>query len=159
MTDTDLFSLMNGQLQDKEPNWLGLARWNNDGDYDADESYKPKWPLNAMGPSEPEPTTPSTAPTTERKHKFRSRAESRLEQPPTWIIETLLQEGTDIAIYAPSGYCKSFVAVDLAMALATGKPALGSLAVAHHGVVFYAAGEGKANLEKRRVTAWVSTPE
>jgi hypothetical protein len=161
MTDTNLFGLTNGQLQVKEPDWLALAQWNNDGDYDpADKKYSPagelQWLKNNPTDLRPykEQVEEPTPPTIERKRKFRSRAESRMVQPPSWLIQDLFQEGTDIAIYAPSGYCKSFVAIDLAMALATGKPALGSLAVARHGVVFYAAGEGKANLEKRRVTAW-----
>ena len=161
MTDTNLFSLTNGQLQVKGPDWLELAKWNNDGDYDPDDKKNSttaelQWLKNDPTDFRPykEQVGEPPSPTTQHKRKFRSRAESRMVQPPSWLVQDLLQEGTDMAIYAPSGYCKSFVAVDLAMALATGKPALGSLAVARDGVVFYAAGEGKANLEKRRVTAW-----
>jgi len=161
MTDTNLFSLTNGQLQVKGPDWLELAKWNNDGDYDPDDKNNStagelKWLKNDPTDFRPykEQVGEPPSPTTQHKRKFRSRAESRMVQPPSWLVQDVLQEGTDMAIYAPSGYCKSFVAVDLAMALATGKPALGSLAVARDGVVFYAAGEGKANLEKRRVTAW-----
>jgi hypothetical protein len=161
MTDINLFSRINAQLQVNGPDWLELAKWNNDGDYDPDDKKNSTtaemvWLKN--DPIDPrsyeEQAGEPTSSTTEHKRKFRSRAESRMVQPPSWLVQDLFQEGTDIAIYAPSGYCKSFVAVDLAMALATGKPALGSLAVPHQGVVFYAAGEGKANLEKRRVTAW-----
>jgi hypothetical protein len=161
MTDINVFRPTHDQIQAKEPDWIVLTNRNNDGDYDPDdEKNSTTAELNWLK-SDPTDFRPykekveePAPPTTERKRKFRSRAESRLVQPPSWIIQNLFQDGTDVAIYAPSGYCKSFVAVDLAMALATGKPALGSLAVARQGVVFYAAGEGKANLEKRRVTAW-----
>ena len=130
MTDTKLFSPRSEKSQVKESNWFALAQWNNEGDYDPDDEKNSTtgemtWikddPTDFRSDQEQgEKPTPQT---TEHKRKFRSRAESRMVQPPTWIIETLFQEGTDIAIYAPSGYCKSFVAVDLAMALATGKPA------------------------------------
>src|SRR5262245_34862023 len=112
MTDNSVFSLMNSQVQAKEPNWLELAKWNNDGDYDPDhEKHSTASELTWLknDPTDPRsyeeqagaPTSPTTE-DTEDKRKFRSRAESRLVQPPSWLIQDLFQEGTDIAIYAPS---------------------------------------------------------
>lgn len=98
--------------------------------------------------------TPNNTERAERKRKFRSRGESRSTPPPVWLIDELIMEESHVGIYAPSQFLKSFTAIDLAGALATGRPALGSFAVARSGPVFYAAGEGKANVEKKRVTAW-----
>src|SRR5277367_3914547 len=125
MTDANLFSLRNGQTQDAETDWIELSKRNNDGDYDPDDKKNSTAGELDWLKSDPTDFRPykeqvedPKSPTTQHKRKFRSRAESRMVQPPSWLIQDLFQEGTDVAIYAPSGYCKSFVAVDLAMALA-----------------------------------------
>ena len=90
MTDINLFSRINAQLQVNGPDWLELAKWNNDGDYDPDDKKNSTtaemvWLKN--DPIDPrsyeEQAGEPTSSTTEHKRKFRSRAESRMVQPPS----------------------------------------------------------------------------
>jgi hypothetical protein len=90
----------------------------------------------------------------EETRKFRSRQQARYLPKPEWIIKDLVQDGSNIAIYAPSGFLKSFVAIDIALSLATGEPVFGTLPVQKTGSVFYSAGEGQRNVEDKRMTAW-----
>lgn len=80
--------------------------------------------------------------------------DDRDRPPPKWLIEGMIQENTDCAIYAPSEHLKSFVAIDLAYSIATGVAALGSFRVNDTGCVFYFCGEGYDDVIKRRRVAW-----
>jgi len=158
MTDTEYLGAASPEV--KEIDWYKLLERTDECEYnDADHSLAKLKQLTKNNPTEignstdPDRESPSDN-KPDRKRKFRSRGESKVIAPPAWLIQDLVQENTNVGIYAPSQFLKSFTAIDLAGALATGKPALGSLAVARSGPVFYAAGEGKANLEKKRVTAW-----
>ena len=93
-------------------------------------------------------------PRDEETRKFRSRQQAKYLPKPEWIIKDLVQDGSNIAIYAPSGFLKSFVAIDIALSLATGEQVFGTLPVAKTGGVFYSAGEGQRNVEDKRITAW-----
>lgn len=84
---------------------------------------------------------------------FKTRAQSRDEPAPVYLIDCLLQEDSDAALIGPSGHLKSFVALDLAFAVATGTDALGQFKV-KQGPVLYFAGEGARSLKKKRATAW-----
>jgi hypothetical protein len=133
--------------------WQALLERDTGCPYD-EQDYSPAQIRMSLKANPTEIDTTNNTERAERKRKFRSRGESRLTPPPTWLIYELIMEESHVGIYAPSQFLKSFTAIDLAGALATGIPALGSFAVARSGPVFYAAGEGKANVEKKRVTAW-----
>lgn len=76
----------------------------------------------------------------------------KLELRPTdWLLRGWLVRDTLAAIVAPSGAGKSFLAVDWACCVATGKPWGGR--DVHQGAVYYLAGEGRNGLRKR-IAAW-----
>src|SRR4051812_1287674 len=58
-----------------------------------------------------------------------------------WIIDGVLPEGVS-ALYGPSGSGKSFVALDIAGSIVTGKPFLGKFPV-REGIVVYLQLEGE----------------
>jgi RecA-family ATPase len=70
------------------------------------------------------------------------------------LVEELIQEGTDCVLYADKQSLKSFIALDIGLSVATGTKALESFAVKRPGIVFYFAGEGRDNMERKRATAW-----
>ncbi len=82
---------------------------------------------------------------------FKSESEQEDEPDPTWIIKDLISERSTVMMYGASGSYKSFLALDIALAIATGKESFGSLA--KQGLVFYGALEGRAHLKKAR-RAW-----
>jgi hypothetical protein len=85
---------------------------------------------------------------------FRTRADDKIAPPPTWLIAGLIEAGSDCALYAPMQFLKSFAAIDIAYAVATGVNALGTLPVIESGPVIYYAAEGYTDVVKRRSVAW-----
>ena len=73
---------------------------------------------------------------------------------PEWLIEKLFPTGSFVVLYGPSEHGKSFVALDWAFHIATGKPWQG-LPV-KQGPVVYIAAEGRGGLGQR-ITAWKAT--
>jgi hypothetical protein len=73
-------------------------------------------------------------------------------EPPKWLIEGIVPEYAVCAIVAPSYTGKSYVAVDMACAVANGIKWHDKFDVAH-GNVFYIIGEGRFGV-RRRVEAW-----
>src|ERR687886_906554 len=71
---------------------------------------------------------------------------------PRWLVHNHLVAETISVLFGPSGGGKTFVALDLALTIATGQPWLGTEAVGG-GYVVYATGEGLSGLA-RRVRAW-----
>jgi AAA domain len=86
--------------------------------------------------------------------RFRTRAQSQELPPPSYLVEGLIQEGSDCVLYADKQSLKSFIALDIGLSVATGTKALESFSVKRPGIVFYFAGEGRDNLERKRATAW-----
>jgi hypothetical protein len=74
--------------------------------------------------------------------------------PPEWLVQGLIEENTDVALYAPLSFLKSFVALDLCYAVATGINALGTLPVLKQAPVIYFCGEGYQDIRKKRRAAW-----
>lgn len=74
--------------------------------------------------------------------------------PPQWLIEGCIEKNSLAALYGQSGTGKSFVALDWALSVATGKPWLNKVPVAQAPVVYIAA-EGGRSIQKR-VSAWMS---
>jgi hypothetical protein len=72
---------------------------------------------------------------------------------PTPLIDGLLMEGENVAFVGPPKSGKSFVAVEIGMAVAHGRDVVGHHKVRRTGPVVYLSGEGHAGM-KRRLMAW-----
>ena len=70
------------------------------------------------------------------------------DEPVNWIIENVLPEKGFAALYGPPGSYKSFVALDIAEAVATGRQWMGNQ-VTNSGAVLYIAGEGHGGIGAR----------
>lgn len=73
-------------------------------------------------------------------------------EPPRWLIDGILPEYAMTALVAPSYTGKSYMAVDMACAVANGLMWHDEIEVTH-GNVFYVVGEGRYGI-RRRVEAW-----
>lgn len=95
------------------------------------------------------------APTMAKLHPVVSftRADLVEFRPTEWLIDGWLVRNTLAGLVGPSGSGKSFLAIDWACRIATGRPWFGGRV--HRGGVFYLAGEGRQGLRKR-VAAWES---
>jgi hypothetical protein len=71
--------------------------------------------------------------------------------PPDWLIEGYIEKSTMGVMYAPSSSYKSFISIDMALCIATGKSWHGHKV--NTGPVIYVAGEGHGGLPKR-IEAW-----
>ncbi|MBO9717498.1 MAG: AAA family ATPase [Pseudoxanthomonas sp.] len=71
--------------------------------------------------------------------------------PTRWLISKLLPEDCTAVLYGPSGSMKSFVTLDMGLAIAHGVPWQGH--ATKQRTVFYLAGEGEQGFAKR-VAAW-----
>lgn len=80
-----------------------------------------------------------------------TRADQVEFKPTDWLIEGWLVKDTLAGLVAPSGACKSFLAIDWACRVATGSLWYGRNV--KQGAVFYLAGEGRTGLRKR-IAAW-----
>lgn len=73
-------------------------------------------------------------------------------EPPKWLVKSMIPDASLIGVYGASGSKKSFIAIDIACCVATGKAFAG-----HHiqkqGKVVYIAGEGLSGLSKR-IAGW-----
>lgn len=89
--------------------------------------------------------------------RSRFHAENETEQEegkdPSWLIKNLFPEQSTILTVGQSGSYKSFLMLDLALCLATGKAWCESQPLLT-GPVFYAASEGRHSLKKARRRAW-----
>ena len=72
--------------------------------------------------------------------------------PLKWIVKGIMPQDSLMMIHGPSGGGKSFIALDMAMAIATGQPSWCGHKV-NRGVVAYLAGEGHHGI-KQRLQAW-----
>jgi len=63
------------------------------------------------------------------------------DEPVKWLIDKVLPVGAFTALYGPPGSFKSFIALDIAEAIATGRTWMGN-EVSEQGSVLYIAGEG-----------------
>ncbi len=94
--------------------------------------------------------SPSRAKT---RFNFLSAAEMMDQPEPEWILPEILQEGTIALLTASKGSFKSFLALDMACGITTGKPTLGIMP-AKQGLAFYGAHEGLVSLQKTHRAAW-----
>ena len=70
------------------------------------------------------------------------------DEPVEWLIEDIIPKKAFVALYAPPASYKSFIALDMAEAIATGREWMGK-EVKQAGVVLYIAGEGHGGLGAR----------
>ncbi len=84
---------------------------------------------------------------------YLTRGSALIAQPAPlpWLIKKWVPEGCTGMIYGPSGVGKTFVALDMACCVATGREWLGHKVKA--GVVVYLAGEGNYGL-RQRLASW-----
>lgn len=99
--------------------------------------------------------TPPTPKSKKRKFSFENVVEQRMHPAPTWLLPDLLPDRNVTLAYGPKGSLKSFVALDIAMAMATGLPTFG-LTPQRVGPVIYVSylGEGIDDIRHRRTAAW-----
>jgi hypothetical protein len=72
--------------------------------------------------------------------------------PAEWLIEGMLEVGAQAILFGPSGQGKTFVALDWALSVATGRPWHDRKV--KHGPVVYVVAEGGRGM-RRRVAAWM----
>lgn len=70
------------------------------------------------------------------------------DEPVEWLIEGVIPKGSFTALYGPPGSFKSFIALDIAEAIATGRAWMGR-SVKQTGAVLYLAGEGFGGIGAR----------
>ncbi|MDP9375637.1 MAG: AAA family ATPase, partial [Chloroflexota bacterium] len=87
----------------------------------------------------------------QRRFRLRPVAEIKCQPPPAWLVDGVLVRDTLAAIVGPPASCKSFVALDVALSVATGHPWLDH--GVHQSTVVYISAEGSAGLG-RRIAAW-----
>jgi len=80
-----------------------------------------------------------------------SAAEIKRLPPPEWLIDGHLVQNSIAVLYGPSGGGKSFLALDGALSVATGRDWLGR--PVQQGVVIYVLAEGASGFGAR-ITAW-----
>ncbi len=98
---------------------------------------------------------PADAGSPERKGKFRIVDRGGMENisPPSWLIPDLLPVEAYALLFGEPGTFKTFLALDIALNVATGSTAGVFDAAVDPGPVLFAAGEGRAKLTER-VRAW-----
>jgi len=89
------------------------------------------------------------APQEETKSKFLVESwDSIKDEPVEWLIESIIPRRAFVALYAPPASFKSFIALDIAEAVATGREWMG-YRVPKKGCVLYIAGEGHGGMGAR----------
>jgi hypothetical protein len=80
---------------------------------------------------------------------FRIEAWDDIEdEPVNWLIQGVIPQRSFVALYAPPASFKSFIALDIAECIATGRPFLNN-EIAKTGAVLYIAGEGHGGIGTR----------
>ena len=82
--------------------------------------------------------------------------EVRAIQKPRWLVANTIPETALSLVYGPSGYYKSFIALDLALSIACGVPWAGHETLKHP--VLYISGEGSWGI-RTRYMAWCKNRE
>ena len=73
--------------------------------------------------------------------------------PPQWLVAPIMPVGGLVGLYGPPGVGKSFMAIDMALSVASGRP--WQEHETQTGLVLYVAAEGSMGLTKR-VAAWLA---
>lgn len=91
-------------------------------------------------------------------YRLYSTAELLRLPPPTWLVDGIIPEGGFTTLYAPPEHYKSFLALDMALSVASGIPWQGKTVASGGGFVIYIAAEGVSGLGKRAL-AWFQKHE
>jgi hypothetical protein len=95
------------------------------------------------------PETPQEDSDSAPKPKFMVESwDSIKDEPVEWLIESIIPKRAFVALYAPPASFKSFIALDIAEAVATGRDWMG-YRVPKKGCVLYIAGEGHGGMGAR----------
>lgn len=73
--------------------------------------------------------------------------------PPEWLVDTILPAGGLVGLYGPPGHGKSFIAIDVAFAVASSRPWHTHTTLPGH--VLYVSAEGGHGIS-RRAAAWLA---
>lgn len=105
----------------------------------------------ALGKLGPELLQPVPA----KRSRFYAEDDDEMDATPAanWLVPDVLQEATTVMMVGPTQSYKSFVALDLALGVATGAEIFGRTPVST-GPTFYAALEGRADIKRKRRPAW-----
>lgn len=90
-----------------------------------------------------------------RPGRFHALDDDEMDQPfeVKWHVKDLIPCASTVMLYGPTQSYKSFVALDLALGIATGKDTLG-ITPDVTGPVFYGALEGRTGIARKRRPAW-----
>lgn len=88
------------------------------------------------------------------RFRLRGEAEQDARKDPNWIIPGWLPENSLTMLYGPSGSFKSFIALEFALALASGFGSVLGGKEDQRCPTIYLAGEGLVGIEKSRRPAW-----
>ena len=141
------FSLMSDWNTRNEPPWdpQDLARIIENAYSYGQNSPGAKAPENFVTPYIPENRNKPLTPFIEGRKLIMTRKES------DFLVHGMIETPSSGIIFGPSTAGKTFVALDLAMSIATGTPWMGK--ITKQGVVFLFIGEGRQGL-RRRMKAW-----
>lgn len=109
-----------------------------------------KWGHKSDAPTNPNMEPPK--PSTDRKRlPILSRSDMRDREAPEYLVDEVITEKSVMTVYGPSGSLKSFVAIDIGMAVAHGVQWHGR--DVKQGTVVYVTGEGTSQIG-HRLDAW-----
>jgi hypothetical protein len=94
------------------------------------------------------PETPQAAEEATKSKFLVESWDSIKDEPVEWLIESIIPRRAFVALYAPPASFKSFIALDIAEAVATGRDWMG-YRVPKKGAVLYIAGEGHGGMGAR----------
>ena len=95
---------------------------------------------------------PNYYPAGQRKFDFLRVQDLKNLPEPAWLVNGMFRAESQVFLYGPSGHFKSFVAIEMALCIATGRPFHGRKV--EKGPVVYVVSEGGRGILKR-VLAWV----
>jgi AAA domain len=98
-------------------------------------------------------TSLSTRAKLRKRFRLRSYDELAAAIPPDWILQAYIPEDALMMLYGPPNTFKSFIALDWALSVATGRSWLGACVPSRRKVVYVSA-EGQRGIA-RRVSAWL----
>jgi hypothetical protein len=114
------------------------------------DTYKPPldtYPTDIAKEFAPDPPKEADKPKPVKTIKIESW-DTIQDEPVEWLIEGVIPKGSFTALYGPPGSFKSFIALDIAEAIATGRTWMGK-EVKQTGAVLYLAGEGFGGIGAR----------
>lgn len=89
-----------------------------------------------------------------RGKRLRLWPEIAAQKAPDWIVKGLIPDASLVGIFGPGGSYKSFIALDLALSIATGQPEWAGQQIRRAGPVVIIQGEGRLD---NRALAWQAT--